>query len=89
MGQICKSPSCFFESKQKTNYEEKKEKIKATRSQKQNWKQIFCKIKRIMESWKLFTKSKLQYFPKYPWSRKAYKKTQASRRKGESFIGFS
>jgi len=88
MGQICKSPRFFFESKQKTNSEEK-EKIKATRSQKQNWKQIFYKIKRIIESWKLFTKSKLQYFPKYHWSRKAYKKTQASRRKGESFIGFS
>ena len=64
MGQICKSPSCFFESKQKTNSEKKKEITKATRSQKQNWKQIFCKIKRIMESWKLSIKSKLQYFPK-------------------------
>jgi len=42
-----------------------------------------------MENWKLFTKFKLQYFPKYHWKRKAYKKTQVSRRKEESFIGFS
>jgi len=34
MSQICKNPRCFFESKQKTNSEEKKEEIKATISQK-------------------------------------------------------
>ena len=40
----------LLEPKQKKYSEEKKEKIKATRFQKQNWKQIFYKIKRIMES---------------------------------------
>jgi len=64
MGQICKSPSCFFESKKKKNSEEKKEKIKATRSQKQNWKQNLLQNKKNYGKWKLFTKSKLQYFPK-------------------------
>jgi len=40
----------LLEPKQNKYFEEKKERIKATRFQKQNWKQIFCKIKRIMES---------------------------------------
>jgi len=40
----------LLEPKQKKYFEEKKEKIKVTRFQKQNWKQILCKIKRIMES---------------------------------------
>jgi len=40
----------LLEPKQKKYSEEKKEKIKVTRFQKQNWKQIFCKIKRIMEN---------------------------------------
>jgi len=31
--------------------------------------------------WKLFTKSKLQYFPKILGAEKPYKRTQASRRK--------
>jgi len=39
--------------------------------------------------WKLFTKSKLQYFPKILGVEKPYKRTQALSRKGESFIGFS
>jgi len=47
-----------------TNPEEKKDKIKAKRFQKQNWKKIFCKIKKNYGKWKLFTKSKLRYFPK-------------------------
>ena len=34
----------LLEPKQKTNSEEKKEKIKSTISQQQNWKQIFYKI---------------------------------------------
>jgi len=37
----------LIESKQKTNSKEKKEKIKATISHKQNWKQIFCKIQEL------------------------------------------
>ena len=39
----------LLEPKQETNFEEKKEKIKSTISQKQNWKQIFYKIQ---EFWK-------------------------------------
>ena len=39
----------LLEPKQKKYSEENKEKIKATRFQKQNWKQIFCKIQ---EFWK-------------------------------------
>jgi len=34
MDQIFKNPSYFFESKQKTKFEEKKDEIKATISQK-------------------------------------------------------
>jgi len=64
MGQTCKSPSCFFESKQKTNSEEKKEKIKATRFQKQNWKPIFCKIKGIMESGNCLQNLNCNIFPR-------------------------
>jgi len=64
MGQTCKSPSCFFESKQKTNYEEKKEKIKATRFHKQNRKQIFCKIKRIMQSGNSLQNLNCNIFPR-------------------------
>jgi len=37
---------------------------------------------RILESWKLLTKYKLQYFPKILGAEKTYKRTQASRRKG-------
>ena len=37
----------LIEPKQKTNSKEKKEKIKSTISQKQNWKQIFCKIQEL------------------------------------------
>jgi len=39
----------LLEPKQKTNSEEKKEKIKSKISHKQNWKQIICKIQ---EFWK-------------------------------------
>ena len=54
----------LLEPKQETNFKEKKEKIKSTISQKQNWKQIFYKIQENLETWKLLTKYKLQYFPK-------------------------
>jgi len=35
----------------------------------------------MLETWKLLTKYKIIFFED-PWRRKAYKKTQASRRKG-------
>ena len=46
----------LLKTKQKTT-SEKKEKIKATRFQKQNWKQIFCKIKKKL--WKVETVYKI------------------------------
>ena len=49
-GPNMKKSKLLLEPKQKTNFEEKKEKIKSTISQKQNWKQIFCKIQ---ELWKI------------------------------------
>jgi len=51
-----------LESNQKTNFEEKKEKINSTIYQKQNWNQIFLQNTRILESWKLLKRYKLQYF---------------------------
>jgi len=45
-----KKSKLLLESKQETNSEEKKDKIKSTISQKQNWKQIFCKRQ---EFWKV------------------------------------
>jgi len=42
-GPNMQKPKLLLESNQKTNYEEKKEKIKFTISQKQNWK-YFPKI---------------------------------------------
>jgi len=54
----------FLKSKQKTNFEEKKEKIKSAISQKKKLEANILQNTRILESWKLLTKSKLQYFPK-------------------------
>jgi len=48
---------------------------------KHNWKQIRIKI--IMERWKRFTKSKLQYFLNIFGAEKVYKRTQTLRRKRE------
>jgi len=42
-----------------------------------------------MESWKLFTKSKLQYFSKILGAEKPIKGHKHQIEKGESFIGFS
>ena len=49
----------LLESKQKTNSDEKKEKIKSTISQKQNWKQIICKIQEFWKVGKLETVNKI------------------------------
>jgi len=49
----------LLEPKQETNYEEKKEKIKSTISQKQNWKQIFCKIQEFWKDGNLETVNKI------------------------------
>jgi len=65
----------LLEPKQETNSEEKKEKLKSTISQKQNWKQIFAKYNNSgkMENWKRLTKYKLQYFPKILGTEKSIK----------------
>jgi len=50
----------LLEPKQETNSEEeKKEKIKSTISQKQNWKQIFCKIQEFYKDRNLETVNKI------------------------------
>ena len=48
----------LLEPKQKTN-SEKKEKIKSTISQKQNWKQILCKIQEFWKDGNLETVNKI------------------------------
>jgi len=53
MSQICKSPSCFFESKQKTNFEEKKEKNKIYNVSKTELEANLLQNTRILERWKL------------------------------------
>ena len=49
----------LLELKQETNSEEKKEKIKSTISQEQNWKQIFCKIQEFWKDGNLETVNKI------------------------------
>ena len=49
----------LLELKQETNSDEKKEKIKSTISQKQIWKQIFCKIQELWKDGDLETVYKI------------------------------
>jgi len=49
----------LLEPKKETNSEEKKEKIKSTISQKQNSKQIFCKIQEFWKNGNLETINKI------------------------------
>jgi len=53
MGQICKSPSCFSESKHKTNSEEKKEKNKIHNVSKTELEANLLQNTRILKRWKL------------------------------------
>ena len=64
MGQICKSPSCFFESKQKTNSVGEERENKSYKIPETELEANLLQNKKNYGKWKLFTKSKLQYFPK-------------------------
>ena len=64
MSQTCKSPSCFFESKQKTNSVGEERENKSYKIPETELEANLLQNKKNYGKWKLFTKSKLHYFPK-------------------------
>jgi len=66
MDQTCKSSSCFFQSKQKTNFEEKKEKI-SYKIPETELEANLLQNKKNYGKWKLFTKSKVEYTHGTKW----------------------
>jgi len=63
MGQICKSPS-FFLNQNRKQYPREERENKIYNISKTKLEADLMQNTRILESWKLLTKYKLQYFPK-------------------------